>query len=225
MSDLRLNLKPLGFDELGPLGRSLIPTLAPEWNDHNTHDPGMMLIDLVSWIAEAQMYSLSRLRRDERVGYARFLGVTPRGPVPARGLIWPRDDERGQAAPPSWEEGVVLPAGTMAAADRGDAPAFATAQTVALTTARLVRVETRFADGTSHDWTTSNVRDGATFSPFGENPAPGDRLMPHLRDEGGRRSRIQEPAVAGLRDSERRRTAGRRPDAGAAGSADGLTRE
>ncbi len=63
------------------LGRSMIPTLAPNWTDQNIHDPGIMLMELVAWIAEAQMYSMDRLRRDERAAYAGLLGVEPRGPL------------------------------------------------------------------------------------------------------------------------------------------------
>jgi len=198
MSDLRLNLKPLTFDELVSLGRSIIPTVAPAWTDHNVHDPGMMLIDLVSWIAEAQMYSLSRVRKDERLAYARLLGVTPRGPVPARGLIWPLDDERGQVTPPTWEEGAAVDAGSTVTSDRPDAPAFTAAHTVALTTARLVRVESRFADGTSSDWTTSNARDGATFLPFGETPATGDRLILTFEMKAGEAAKFKSPLSLGF---------------------------
>ena len=37
-----------------------IPVYAPEWTDHNAHDPGIMLMELLAWVAEAQLYSLSR---------------------------------------------------------------------------------------------------------------------------------------------------------------------
>ena len=47
-----------------------------------------MILELLSWIAEAQMYSISRTRKDERLAFARLLGLTPRGPLPATGLVW-----------------------------------------------------------------------------------------------------------------------------------------
>jgi predicted phage baseplate assembly protein len=177
MSDLRRPMNPLTFDQLVSLGRSIIPTVAPTWSDHNVHDPGIMLIDLVSWISEAQMYALSRVRKDERIAYARLLGVIPRGPQEATGLVWPFAGEGSAGPAPTWTEGVAIAAGTPVASDRMNAPAFVTQYAVALTTARVVKVESRFADSTVRDWTTSNSRDGATFLPFGASPAPDDRLV------------------------------------------------
>ena len=60
MSNLRLNLDTTDFKELVELGRSMIPTVAPGWTDHNVHDPGVMLMELVAWVADAEVYALSR---------------------------------------------------------------------------------------------------------------------------------------------------------------------
>ena len=62
MKDLRLPTKELTFDQLVELGRSQIPTLAADWTDHNIHDPGIMLMELLAWVTEAQIYSVSRSR-------------------------------------------------------------------------------------------------------------------------------------------------------------------
>ena len=62
MSDLRLNLDTIDFKELVELGRSMIPTVAPGWTDHNVHDPGIMLMELVAWVADAQVYALGHAR-------------------------------------------------------------------------------------------------------------------------------------------------------------------
>lgn len=172
MKDLRLPTNELDFEELAQLGRSLIPTLAPEWTDHNTHDPGIMLVELLAWIAEAQMYALGRTSRDERRAYARLLGVEPRGPIGARGLIWPTD--------PGGDVGVradtPLPSGTAVTSTRPNTPVFHTTQAIELTAARLVGLATRFADGSTRDWTRANSRDRVTFMPFGASPTPEDRL-------------------------------------------------
>ena len=167
MNDLLLPMNELTFDELVEMGRSLIPTLAPAWTDHNVHDPGIMLIELLAWIAEAQMYSTSRMRRDERRAYAKLLGVEAHGPQAAQGLIWPFAGSGVKNAPaPSWSAGRVIPAATLVTPDRPDAPVFYTSSDVQLTTARLVRVETHFASGLSHDWTRANTQESATFMPL-----------------------------------------------------------
>jgi len=171
MTDLTLSLNALTFNQLVDIGRAMIPTLAPRWTDHNIHDPGIMLMELIAWIAEAQMYSMDRLRRDEREAYAGLMGVEPRGPLPARGLVWPPADTT------SWPDGVVVKQGSPISPDRITAPTFFAAYDLQLTTAMLTRVETRFADGTSHDWTLVNAQQSATYMPFGDAAQPDTRLV------------------------------------------------
>src|SRR6185436_15628598 len=89
MTQLAPNLFQRRFGDLMEIGRARIPALAPEWTDHNAHDPGITLMELLAWVAEAQLYSLSHLRRDERLAYAALLGLAPAGTQPATGLIWP----------------------------------------------------------------------------------------------------------------------------------------
>ncbi|HLK48650.1 MAG TPA: putative baseplate assembly protein [Bryobacteraceae bacterium] len=177
MTNLTLSLNALTFDELVTLGRSMIPTLAPAWTDHNVHDPGIMLIELVAWIAEAQMYSMDRLRRDERQAYAQLMGIEPHGPMPARGLIWPSADGGQNASPVSWPAATLIPAGSPLTGNRPDAPVFYTSDAVQLTTAALVRVETLFRSGIWHDWTRVNAQQTATFMPFGDTPQAGTQLI------------------------------------------------
>lgn len=162
MIDLTLPMDPLRFDELVNLGRSAIPTLAPRWTDHNVHDPGIMLMELVAWIAEAQMYSLARMRRDERRAFAHMLGIEAEGPRPAQGLLWP-STKRPPEAPP----GLIIPSASRATA-RTDIPPFFVSNSVQLTPASLIRLETRYSDGVTHDWTRVNAQSSATFEPFGD---------------------------------------------------------
>lgn len=178
MTDLRLAMNELTFDRMVELGRSLIPTLAPGWTDHNAHDPGIMLMELMAWIAEAQMYSIGRMRTDERRAYAKLVGVEAHGPQASQGLVWPYAGNGTKNAPAmSWMAGRVIAAATEASPDRPDAPVFYVSSAVQLTTAQLVRVETRFATGFSHDWTRVNAQESATYMPFGDAPAAGDRLV------------------------------------------------
>src|SRR5262245_19392611 len=89
--DLRLKLDDIDFDRLVETGRAMIPCPAGEWTDNNINDPGIMLIELLAYQAEAQIFALSRLRHDERIAYARLLGIEARPPQPVRGTIWPSD--------------------------------------------------------------------------------------------------------------------------------------
>jgi hypothetical protein len=177
MSDLRLTLDTRDYSALVEIGRSLIPTLAPGWTDHNVHDPGIMLMELVAWIADAQTYALARSSRGEREAYGHLLGLRLTGPSPAQGLIWPLVSDAPAGTPTPWAAGVTLDAGSAALPQRQDAPPFYTTSRVELTTAVLTKVATVFADGSTRDWTRANVQQGATFLPFGQNPQKGDRLQ------------------------------------------------
>lgn len=170
---LRLDLFDRRFADLVELGRSRIPNLAPAWTDHNYHDPGIMLIDVLAWTSEAQIYALSRMRADERLAYAALLGITPHGPLPATGLVWPAQDERTPGAP--------APAGLVATdapvrSRKPDTPVFWPTATVLLVPARLAGLLTRLASGEQVDHASANRRDGAGFDPFGLRGDPGDRL-------------------------------------------------
>lgn len=176
MSDLRLKLDTTDFKELVELGRSMIPTVAPGWTDHNIHDPGIMLMELVAWIADAQIYALSRTSRGEREAFGRLLGLRLTGPQPAQGLVWPLDADADPAAHAPWPAGTVLEKGARTAGDRPQAPPFFTTRRVELTTARLTKAATVFAGGTTRDWTRANTQQGATFLPFGDAPEAGTTL-------------------------------------------------
>lgn len=76
------------FSDFIEIGRAKLRSLAPTWTDHNAHDPGITLMELLAWNAEAQMYALSRMRRDEREAYAALLGLKSVGARPAEGMIW-----------------------------------------------------------------------------------------------------------------------------------------
>jgi len=170
MSNLRPNLFDTDFDQLVQLGRSLLPKLAPAWTDHNLHDPGIMLIELLAWTAEAQIYSLARLRSDERWAYGALLGFTPRGPLPATGLVWPGPSQ-------AFPDGAVLPAAQAVTPDQPQALAFRLSHPVNLTAARLVGVESRLRDGRVLNQTATNDRPGGAYYPFGERADAGDRFV------------------------------------------------
>jgi hypothetical protein len=75
----------------------------------------------------------------------------------------------------------VIDTGARAKGDRPQAPAFYTTRRVELTTAELARVATQFPDGSTRDWTRANSQQGATFLPFGSQPAKGVALSLTLK--------------------------------------------
>ncbi|WP_377188343.1 hypothetical protein [Ruegeria meonggei] len=91
MTKLTPNLDTVEFEQLVSDGRGLIPAYAPEWTDHNLHDPGITLIDLIAYLVDAQIYRVGFVGDSLKRAFTRLLGVAPREAVPARMLIWPEE--------------------------------------------------------------------------------------------------------------------------------------
>lgn len=55
------NLDDRTYEDLVDELVALIPRYAPQWTDHNASDPGIMLVELFSWLTEAVIYRLNRV--------------------------------------------------------------------------------------------------------------------------------------------------------------------
>src|SRR5581483_5889578 len=174
MTPLAPKLFDRRYDDFRRLGLSLLPALAPGWTDYNAHDPGITLVELLAWVAEAQLYSVGRMRRDERVSYAALLGVAPGGRRPAHGLIWA--DRSDPASPAATFAGTrVIDVDAAVRLERHDEPVFHPERKTLWVPGRIVRLSSRRADGTVVDLTATNAR-GAPFLPFGDSAGPRDVL-------------------------------------------------
>jgi hypothetical protein len=176
---LPLSLFDRRYDDLVELGRSMIPAHAPDWTDHNAHDPGMTLMELLAWVAEAQMYSLGRMRRDERLAYAALVGIAPRGTRAARGFLWPERSDRSASAATFTGTRVV---GTDASIriHNQDRPELHPERKTLVFGGDIVSVRARLATGVVRDLTASNSR-GVAFLPFGGAGGPDDRLILRIK--------------------------------------------
>jgi hypothetical protein len=159
MIPLAPHLDDVNFDGLLALARAQLPALAPQWTDYNYHDPGIMLLELLAWLADSQIYSLARNRQDEQAAMARMLGVSARGAVPAQGVLFPT------AAPDSVQ---TVAAGAVLKPKREAVPRLEVAGEVNVLPIQISRVATDFADGHRDDHTALNARARATFAPFGD---------------------------------------------------------
>src|SRR6266699_500244 len=68
-------------------GRSLIPRYAPDWTDHNVHDPGVTLVELMAWLVEQDMYRLNRIPDAHRRKFLALVHVAPDPPRAARAWL------------------------------------------------------------------------------------------------------------------------------------------
>lgn len=78
------NLDDRGYADLVAEARALIPSLAPEWTDHNPSDPGITLVELFAWLAEMMTWRANQVPDASVLGFLRLLngpGWTPSAPL------------------------------------------------------------------------------------------------------------------------------------------------
>jgi hypothetical protein len=83
-------LDTIEFEQLAEEARALIPRYAPDWTDHNLHDPGITILELLAWIIDQQIYQIGFVSDRHLQAFAALLGVRPKAAIPARGLVWPK---------------------------------------------------------------------------------------------------------------------------------------
>lgn len=67
------NLDDRTYDDLVEEARSLIPTYAPDWTNHNPSDPGITLIELFAYLTEILIYRLNRVTDANVISFLRLL--------------------------------------------------------------------------------------------------------------------------------------------------------
>lgn len=156
------------FEQLVEEARALIPSTAPEWTDHNVHDPGITFIELFAWLAEIQHY---RLNRTSAASYARFfslVGVTPVGTRAAEVTV---NFEFSALA-----QGLLVPANTKIWSIGNESLPFQTIRDLYLTSARLKRVVTKTIE---REIVKTNAEENEVghYEAFGPSPAVDDVLQ------------------------------------------------
>ncbi|KRE50165.1 putative baseplate assembly protein [Paenibacillus sp. Soil724D2] len=136
------NLDDRMFEQMVQEARKSIPKLFPEWTDENEHDPGITLLELMSWMTEMQQYYLNRVTERSERKFLKLLGISPREAVSAVCDV----------AFAGLQQQLVLPKGTpLQAMDQR----FETLDTVHLVPSELekvlVRTETAAGDFTSNN--------------------------------------------------------------------------
>jgi predicted phage baseplate assembly protein len=206
MNRLAPNLFDRRFNDLVAMGRSRLPSLAPGWTDYNAHDPGMTLMDLLAWVAEAQIYSLARTRGDERTAYAALMGLASNGTRSAHGLIWPDPDDPNSPAA-TIPRAFVIERDHAVHTSKSETPTFRPAHRILWIPASIRALTSHLADGSLIEHTGANKRGGAAFQPFGETAGRNDTLWMELESSG------DEPLLPAERPDDARLVIGIRTDA------------
>jgi hypothetical protein len=55
------NLDDRTYDDLMEEARALIPSVYPDWTNHNPSDPGITLLELLAWLTEGVLYRINRV--------------------------------------------------------------------------------------------------------------------------------------------------------------------
>jgi len=163
------NLDDRRWLELVDEARTLIPVYAPQWTDHNLHDPGITFLELLAWIAEMDIYQANRIPDRHRCAFLALAGIAPR---PPRGALTVASFELGAGATPT-----PLPAGIEVAPEPG-APAehvrFRTEESLVVVPGRLLAIQSgppaHLVD------LSASARRGEWLVALGDDPQPGTAL-------------------------------------------------
>ncbi len=143
-------------------GRAVIPRYAPEWTDHNVHDPGITLLELFAWLTEQLIYRANRVPERHLRKFLALAGFVPEPPLPARAVI---------AVQPAGGTGsLTIPQGTpfTTAAEDGRVIWFRTTEPLTAVDSQLVAVQTW--DGTRFIDRSLGLRDRANIPLLGLDP-------------------------------------------------------
>lgn len=70
------NLDDRQFEQLAAEARALIPRNLPSWTDYNSSDPGITLLELFAFLAEAAIYQINRVPPRTLQRFAKIVNVT-----------------------------------------------------------------------------------------------------------------------------------------------------
>jgi predicted phage baseplate assembly protein len=156
------NLDDRRWADLVDEGRSVIPVFAPTWTDHNAHDPGITLMEMLAWITETDIYRVDRIPDSHYRAFLSLVGVRLLPPAAARAVV-------AFALKKGTKAAVNLPATTLLDSAHGKFQLLKKISVQPITISGL-QVE---SDGKLRD-VTSDWQRGKSFSLFGDNPKPGD---------------------------------------------------
>src|SRR2546423_5621589 len=67
------NLDDRRYADLFEEARSLIPSYAPEWTNHNPSDPGITLVELFAYLTEMLVYRVNRVTDDNMRAFLKLI--------------------------------------------------------------------------------------------------------------------------------------------------------
>src|SRR5256714_61970 len=144
------------------------PRHAPDWTDHNRHDPGITFVELFSWLAEMQQFYLNRVGDESYVKFLKLLGLRAGAATQATADV---------TFSGATTDGVIVPRGTrLTTSDAvADAVIFETEEALRVVVAELKKILSS-SKNSLKDNTDANAVTGLSFYDFGEGAEVGRRL-------------------------------------------------
>ena len=78
------NLDDQTYEEIVKTAEGRLPWLCPAWTDHNAHDPGITILELMAWYKEMQQYHMNQFTDPLRCKLLKLAGVSLQPAAPAR---------------------------------------------------------------------------------------------------------------------------------------------
>lgn len=147
-------LDDLTWAELVEDARDRIPSVAPRWTDHNIHDPGITLLELLSAVTEQISFRIDQVPASHRAAFLALLGVQPA----------PAEDATAVLEATSSTPRVVGPGTPVVAEAGGASSSFVVSHRARLSTGQVAELQIRDASGQA---TSLPPRSGRPFEPLG----------------------------------------------------------
>lgn len=80
---IKRNLDDQTYQSILKTAMSRLPWICPAWTDHNAHDPGVTILELMAWYKEMQQYQLSQFTDELRGKLLKLAGIRRRPASPA----------------------------------------------------------------------------------------------------------------------------------------------
>jgi len=171
------NLDDKTFSELVEEARKVIPIYAPQWTDHNVHDPGITFMELFAWLSEMQLYSLDFVSDAHLLKYLALLGMKPEPACPAKVHL---------QLTPTFPQCKTIPKGALfQTGSAGTDFSFETEEAIEVIPLQIKKI-IGYSAYQYIDMTEFNEHPKTYYHPFGEYPMKGDAFYIGLAVEGER---------------------------------------
>lgn len=150
------------FQEMMQEATKRIPRLYDTWTDENVHDPGITMLEMLTWLVEMQQFYIDQVSEKHELKFLKLMGEAPK-PVQKASVMVTFDSKDAKG---------MIPPGTKLTARE---EVFETVEPVTVSPMRLERIIVR-TDEEANDYTSSNHYSAVDFPAFGSRPKPGNQL-------------------------------------------------